>query len=196
MANDRPVPVIHAATAMFPAVAVQEAVRRIVAGVSEPLYGAASTKHIQLCPQSFGELSPTACEQLVESYPDTSFRCHANARVLPRHLMLDASTFSDETEHYYRALADRSHRLGASAYSLHAGYAANATLGQMLDNVARIQALFGDCAVAIEGLYPDRQRPQLMSTWAEYEQVLRAGVPLAVDLSHLQIVAKAERSDG
>lgn len=190
-------PPIHGATAMFPALPVTQAVANIVAGVDEPLYGRAGAVHIQLCPQSFGHLSEAACEAMAAKYPDTRFRLHANARVLSRLHLLDASTFNDDTRPYYAALADRSRRLGATVYSLHAGYADNATLAAMLDNVRRLQDLFGpDCTVAVEGLYPRRDRAQLMASWLEYETVLRAGVPMAIDLSHVHIVARHERSTG
>lgn len=102
--------------------------------------------------------------------------------------MRDASTLSDLTFPYYAALADRSARLGASGYTLHAGYRDGCTLPQMIDNVRRLQDVF-PCAVGVEGLYPRPDHPQLMDSWADYEAVLRAGLPLAVDLSHLNIVA-------
>lgn len=174
---------------MFPGAKYEDAVRAIYAGAGEPIYGQASHAEIQVCPQNLGELTPDACEALAAKFPETRFRLHANARVLDRHHILDASTFSDETRPYYEALADRSRRLGAKAYTLHAGYAANCDLATMIDNMRRVQDIFGDIAVGVEGLYPSASCPQLMDTWAAYEQVLRSSLNLAVDLSHLKIVA-------
>jgi len=188
-------PTIHSATAMFPGYSYLEAIRLFVAGVSEPLYGEASSAAIQLCPQSSGHLDEAAVEALAASHPDTAFRLHANCRATDGFRMLDASTFSDYTRGYYEALADRSHRLGATAYSLHAGYAANCDLATMIDNVHRIQDIFGpSCQVAVEGLYPNAHRPQLMDSWAAYEAVMRAGLFQAVDCSHINIVARREGS--
>lgn len=184
---------IHAATAMFPGYTCEQALTAITRGVSEPVVGAISAQFAQLCPQSLGHLSERVCEELRERFPASQLRLHANARVMERHLLIDASSYSDDTRFYFQALADRSRRLGATAYSVHAGYRENCTFGQTLDNLARIQDIFGpDCRVGVEGLYPSRHRPQLMDSWAEYEAALRAGVDLAIDLSHLNVVAHAE----
>jgi len=182
---------IHCATACFPGLDLRACVARLHEGIDEPLLGALSTAHIQLCPQTPGELTEAVCEALAEDYPDTRFRLHANARVDTRLRMLDASTFCSSTLPYYARLADRSRRLGAEAYSLHAGYRANCTLDTMIDTVRRLTDLFG-IPVAVEGLYPRADRPQLMAGWAEYEAVMRAGLPIALDLSHLNIVQTKE----
>jgi len=185
---------VNATTAMFPGTSVRDALARIAAGAREPLLGDIATNHVQLCPQNVGYLSERECESLAAAYPKMHLRLHANARVLPSHRMLDASTLSDETRPYFDALADRSRRLGAKAYSLHAGHQAHSSLTKMLDAARRLQEHFGDIVVAVEGLYPNRRHPQLMDCWADYETVWRAGVPMAIDLSHLKIVADAERS--
>lgn len=191
----RTYPDINAATAMWPGHHFENAVELLKAGVCEPLYGVVSTKHVQLCPQSTGHLTEAACEAIADRYRSTRFRLHANARVQRGHKFIDASNFDDVTIGYFKDLADRSMRLGASAYSLHAGYANNCTLQQMLDNVQRIQDIFGpDIQVAVEGLYPNRHRPQLMDTWSAYEEVMRSGTPMAIDLSHLHIVSTAENN--
>jgi len=183
---------IHATTAMFPGTGVRDALAQICAGASEPLLGTISAAHVQLCPQNMGTLTERSCEELRAEYQNSQLRLHANARVLAKHHILDASTFNDESRPYYAALADRSRRLGARAYSLHAGRRSNCTLAQMIDNVARIQDIFGEITVAVEGLYPNSAVPQLMDSWAEYETVQRAAVPMAVDVSHLKIVDSHE----
>ena len=187
-------PVVNAATACFPGMTVKAAIEQILLGASEPMIGTLAATHIQCCPQNLGHLSESACEDLRASFPQSTLRLHANARVLPHHVRYDASTFSDDTRHYYLALADRSRRIGASAYSLHAGYQRNCSLPQMIDNVRRIQDIFGEVQVAVEGLYPNAVNPQLMDTWDAYQAVLDSGTPLAIDLSHTKIVARAAGS--
>ena len=49
------------------------------------------------------------------------------------------------------------------------------------------------CPVGIEGMYPAKGNPYLCSSWMEYRQLLDSGVRYALDLSHLNIVACAER---
>jgi hypothetical protein len=186
-------PTIHGTTACYPGFTVRAALDRLAVGVSEPVVGALSTQHCQVCPQNFGVLSEAEAEALRADYPDTQLRLHANARVLPRHVLWDASTVCDDTLPYYAALADRSHRLGAEAISIHAGNVEHATLQQMFDNVRRLQdTVFRDVSVAVEGLYPHAKRPQLLGTWAEYDALLRAELPFALDLSHLHIVRAHE----
>lgn len=187
-------PVVNAATACFPGMTVKTAIEAIIAGASEPMIGTLASSHIQCCPQNLGHLSEAVCEDLRASFPESKLRLHANARALPHHVRYDASTFSDDTRYYYEALADRSRRLGATTYSLHAGFKRNCTLPQMIDNLRRIQDIFGDVQVAVEGLYPNKTNPQLMDTWDAYQAVLDAGVPLAIDVSHTKIVARAEGS--
>ena len=185
---------INAATACFPGRPVREAIESILQGAHEPLIGRLSHAHIQLCPQNGGQLDEAACERLRADYPATQFRLHANARVLGRHVRYDASTFGDDTKGYFFALADRSKRLGAAAYTLHAGFRRNCTLLQMIDNIKRIQDIFGEVRVGVEGLYPNERMPQLMDDWNSYHAVLDAGIPLAIDLSHMAIVERAEAS--
>lgn len=187
-------PSVNAATACYPGLSVKTAIEHILAGAEEPMIGRLSSKHIQCCPQNLGHLNESVCEELRESFPNSHLRLHANARVLTHHVRYDASTFRDDTRHYYEALADRSRRLGATAYSLHAGFQRNCTLEQMIDNVRRVQDIFGDVQVAVEGLYQNKVNPQLMDTWDAYQAVMDAGIPMAIDLSHLKIVARAEGS--
>lgn len=186
-------PTIHATSACFPGFTLRHALDRITAGVAEPIIGPLSAAHVQCCPQSFGQISEGEAEALREDYPGSQLRLHANARVIERHVLFDASTVDESTLPYFRALADRSRRLGARAISIHAGHADNADLATLFDNLRRLQEeVFGDVRVALEGLYPHPKRPQLLSTWADYEALLRSGLPYAIDLSHLNIVCRAE----
>ncbi|MGD7164680.1 hypothetical protein, partial [Ralstonia pseudosolanacearum] len=162
---------------------------------TEPLFGELSTEHVQLVPQTIGLLDEARADELLTAFPATHFRLHANVRVLPQHRMADLSTF-DADRDWFEQAALISQRLGATAYSAHAGYRRNATLAQVLDNARRCADLFG-CPVAVEGLYPDRHGAQWVSTWDEYRVLFEAGVPYALDLSHLNIVAhRYGREDG
>lgn len=186
---------VHAATACLPGLGIERAVEMIHEGLTEPLLGPLSSAAIQLCPQNLGTITELLCERLVERYPSTAFSLHANSRVLLGHVRHDAGDFGPETLAYFKALADRSRRLNAPGYSLHAGFRSRCTLERMIDNIKAIQDLFGDIPVAVEGLYQNRVNPQLMDTWSAYEQVYRAGCNVALDLSHLNIVARSERSE-
>lgn len=182
---------VQTATACFPGLDLHACVARLHAGIEEPLFGQLHADAVQVCPQTPGHITEDVCEELASLWPSTRFRLHANARVDSRLRILDASTFSDATLPYYRMLADRSRRLSAPAYSLHAGYRANSSFAAMLDSVRRLEDLFG-IPVAVEGLYPREDRPQLMDRWAEYEAVMRSGLHLALDLSHLNILRAKE----
>jgi len=179
---------------MLPSLRIIEAVEKIAGeGLNEPFLGRVGAGHVQLCPQSMGLIDEALCDDLLRRFPATRFRLHANARVLPRHLAFDASTPWKESVSYFGVLADRSRRLGATGYSVHAGYRTQASIATMIDNVRRIQDTFGpECTVAVEGLYPHPKRPHLVASWSEYEAVLAAGVPLAIDLSHVALVAAAD----
>ncbi|MCO5399743.1 sugar phosphate isomerase/epimerase [Ralstonia soli] len=154
---------------------------------TEPLFGTLSIEHVQLVPQSVGWLDEARVDELLAAFPAARFRLHANVRVLARHRMADLSTFEGDRDWFDQA-ARISQRLGAPAYSAHAGDRRRATLTGVLDNARRCADLFG-CPVAIEGLYPDRHGAQLVSTWDEYRTVFESGMPYALDLSHLNIVA-------
>lgn len=83
--------------------------------------------------------------------------------------------------------------MGATAYSIHAGRNIDnkgCSLSRMLDNVARVRDTL-NIPVAVEGLYPAKGNPFLMSSWEEYEAVLHdKETPMAIDLSHLNILSR------
>ena len=187
-----------ATTACFPGFSVRAALARIADGISEPLLGELGSAFVQLCPQNMGRITEQEAEALRADFAGMRLRTHANARVDPAgHRLLDLSTVTEHTLPYYRLLGDRNRRLGAACTSLHAGYREHCeTLQQMLDHRQRLQdEVFGEIVLAVEGLYPNRRRPQVLDSWAEYEALLRSGAPFALDLSHLQIVAAAERCE-
>lgn len=190
---------VNAASACLPGRPIIEAVTRITEGIAEPLWGPLARDHVQLCPQHPGRIDETTVDQLMQLAPKTRFRLHANVFGGARRVIYDASTF-DTPEHrqYFRDLAALSRRMKAPAYTLHAGYRTHATLEQMRDNVLAIQDLFG-IPVGVEALYPTPARdlavgrkPQLLATWSELEWLMGSGLDMAIDLSHIAIIAKAE----
>jgi len=158
----------------------------------EPLFGRLTTDHVQLVPQTFGTLTDDLVDTMLSAHPSVQFRLHANARVQPNHRLADLSNFGRHSEWFNRA-ARVSQRLNAPAYSAHSGARANATLAMMLDNARRCADLF-ECPVAVEGQYPTAGDALLVSTWNEYRTVFESGVPYALDLSHLNIVASRSKS--
>ena len=188
---------VHGTTAQFPGLNVWDALNRLHNGVSEGFWGLLSTNHIQICPQTHGVISEQVAEDIVAKYPLSNIRLHANARVLPKFVIGDISSWGLVPHEYFVALADRMKRLGSSCISLHAGYQNNCDASTLWDNMSRIQDLMDDITsgsveVAIEGLYPSTQRPQWLGTWAAYEELLWRNRPFALDLSHLKIVKKQE----
>lgn len=183
-------PQVRTSLACWPGMTHLSAVQAAMHGVSEPQVGALLTDHIQLVPQSTDVLDEGLAEVLVNTWPATSFRLHANVRVLPRGRLADLCTFDRDID-WFEAAA-RVHRvLGASVYSAHAGLRRDATLDEMFDNTHRCSDLFG-CPVAIEGQYPatgDDPHRFLVSSWLEYRELLDSGIPYALDLSHLNILS-------
>lgn len=180
------------ATAMYPGSTIQRAVSQLSHARAE-VYGALSFAHIQLCPQHHGVLDEATCDTLMESLPHTQFRLHANLRLFPSHHFFDASTYGPNTAFYYRRAAALSQRLNAPAFSLHAGRADMASEDELADTIKRLTDLF--CVpVAVEFLYPVRkgEKRYLLSDWAGMERWLDTGLPFALDLSHINIVATTE----
>lgn len=186
---------VHVTTAMFAGHPFERALELASGGVGER-YGQASMKHVQLCPQSHGILDVDLAERLKARYPATRFRPHANVRISHEFHKYDASTPWDISRSYFEQLAAVNRALGGEPYSLHAGRRGTADLGRMADNVRRIQDVMG-VPVAVEGLYPNEKNEWLLSTWSEYSWALESGLNLAIDLSHLNIVAErsGERHD-
>lgn len=181
---------VCASLACWPGLGHLEAATLAMAGAFEPLFGALSVEHVQIVPQSAGIFDESFAEVLRQSWPGTAFRLHANVRVLDHRCVADLSGF--DVHHDWFRQAARVHRaLGARVYSAHSGLRAQASMRDLLDRARRCADLF-DCPVAIEGQYPlpDGEADRLLvSSWAEYRALLESGVPFAVDLSHLNILA-------
>lgn len=166
-----------------------EAARAAIEGSHyEPYIGTILADHVQIVPQSFGIFDEATAETLMRRYPATRFRLHANVRVLREMAVYDLSNFDQHPEHWQQA-AKMSRYIGASAYSAHAG-GRKGTLNDVCIAARRASELLG-CPVAVEGHYPERGNADKyhVSTWEEYRRLFESGVPYALDLSHLNIVA-------
>ncbi len=180
---------VHASLACLPGVRPVEAMQILSEkGLHEPLFGRVSIDHVQLVPQSQGWLSDQVIDTLLQAWPEVRFRLHANARILPRHRLANLSNFTQHRD-YFAEVARVSAKLRAPAYSAHSGVRTDASFEELVANTLCCQDLLG-CPVAVEGQYPARRGSEmLVSTWAEYAQLLDAGVFYAIDLSHLNILA-------
>ncbi len=185
-------PRVQLSLAAFPGLNTEAAVRLCMestasGGLCEPLWGSIDCEHVQLVPQNHGLLDEDLVDAISEKYPNTQFRLHANVRVLAKHFFADLGSARLYPQWFAQA-ARISRRLKAPAYSAHSGRRADATLEEMLDNARRLAQAF-DCVVAVEGQYPTKSDSYLVSTWGEYRQLFESGVPYALDLSHLNILA-------
>lgn len=182
---------IHLSLAAYPRHSAHHAmVRAVEERVSEPFLGRLSLAHVQVCPQNTGVMTEEYVQNLVDAFPGTQFRPHANVRVEYRRQVNDLDTF-DPKSSWWLALKRCCEIMRAPAYSAHAGLRANATMSQVLDNTKRCEDFLG-IPVGIEGHYPTPRDIYLVSSWAEYEQMLQSGVHFALDMSHLQIVGEQE----
>lgn len=188
---------IFATTAQLPGLSVKLALETLHKGVTEGVWGVLKTKHIQICPQTFGVVTDDLAYELANKYSQTQLRLHANARVLPKHVHWDVSTFSNDTKHYYEQLFTRQKIFKAPWMSIHAGYRQNCTFSQWLSNVHALRQLAQTYGtdVCVEGLYPLSAKPQYIDSFKEYAFLMKHDIPFAVDLSHLNIVAKKEGWD-
>jgi hypothetical protein len=189
----------QAATACLPGKKHYEAVAAIHLGIYEPMLGRLGHADIQLCPQHPTPVGDALVERLLSDFPDTRFRLHASVRLhgdfepigaKGRRIIHDAA-FVDNWR-WFKEAARISTKLGATAYTVHAGRRENASLQKMADNVRQMVDLF-NCRVGVEGLYPERDI-WLIQDWAEYAWLLESGLDYALDLSHLNIVARKSGS--
>lgn len=177
----------HVSLASWPGMRHEAAAEHLREPVEEPLFGRLSTRHVQLVPQSLGCLTEAQADALQAAHPGTRFRLHANVHVLPQRRLADLSGFEMHADWFAQA-ARISLRLQAPAYTAHAGRRAEAELAAMLEHARRCADLFG-CPVGVEGHFPSAGDTWLVSTWREYRSLFESGVPYALDLSHLHILA-------
>jgi hypothetical protein len=181
---------IQAASAIVPVAPHEKAVATIAKGLEDAVLGKILMEHVQICPQHAGYVNDKLVARLVETYPQTRFRLHAS----PKLRGTEPGIYHVSNAHRSMAYFDRAEEInkafGASAYSIHAGERVDGTIDEMLDRLDMIQQRC-TTRIAVEGLYPSKTDRWLMSTWGEYERVAERGALYALDLSHLNIVAKA-----
>lgn len=177
--------------ASWPGLRHEEVAQRLAAEVREPLFGSLKLDHVQLVPQCFGLLDEAVIDGLMQALPNSRLRLHASVRVQRTGEVVDLIAFDDRRAWFDQA-ARLSRRLRAPAYSAHPGRREQGTLHDLVDHARRCADLF-DCPVAIEGQYPTRAgagRELLVSNWADYRFLFDSGVPYALDLSHVNILAQ------
>lgn len=152
-----------------------------------------SANKLQICPQNRRGVNRELCDILLERYPDTEFRLHANVNITGRPFIVDASNWGDYTLDWFTTLREYVQLLKTPLYTLHAGRRDNCTLPELFDKIREIED-FLQIPVGVEGLYPERDGKWLINSWKEYEAMLNSGVNYALDLSHLNIVGFHEQS--
>lgn len=180
---------IHAASAVVPTATHETALEKIAQGLEDPLFGVISAERVQLCPQHRGYIGEELVERLQAAHPDTEFRLHAAPKlegVRKRHVYASNLPANDDWVHRLVTLTDMMKPRG---YSIHAGLRRESSLFEMIDNVRRLEDRM-ETRVSVEGLYPARDNMWLMSSWKEYEAVATSGIGFALDMSHLNIVAR------
>ena len=159
----------------------------------EPLDGKISFEHVQICPQNFGTVNEAMIESQGELFPGTRFRLHANVGLFSRRMIVDLANWRDEWfGSYWDRLIEVNEKLSGPAYTVHAGLRENASMDEITRYVLELEDRMG-CPVGIEGMYPAKGDPYLCSSWTEYRALLDSGVRYALDLSHLNIVARHEK---
>ena len=157
-----------------------------------PLASEISLNHVQICPQNFGTVDESMIERLNE-FPNTRFRLHANVGLFAQRRVVDLANWGDEKfRPYWDRLIEVNGKLRGPAYTLHAGLRNDAKLTDLFGYVLDLESQM-QCPVGIEGMYPAKGNPYLCSSWTEYRQLFDSGVRYALDLSHLNIVARTER---
>jgi len=183
-------PKVGISLACWPGLTHLAAAQVAMQGVCEPLLGDLHADQVQLVPQSTDVLDERLAEVLVRTWPQAKFRLHANVRVVQQRRLADLGTF-DRDRDWFDAAARIHRALGSTVYTAHAGRRGEASLWRLFDNARRCADLF-DCPVAIEGHYPSGGEGVdgfLVSSWTEYRALLEGGVPYALDLSHIHILA-------
>lgn len=195
---------LNATTGMFPSWDHPKALEYLRDTEIVDCFGWIATDHVQLCPQNQGEgLDYNRLLLLKLMMPNTQLRLHADVHVIghPRRNH-DAIDFvgglhvggSYPYSRFWDMIRYHSELIGATVYSLHAGNRAKGGLGYLHTNMMAMKEFFalGGIRVAVEGLYPIKGNALLISSWKEYAWLLETGLDFAIDLSHLNIVAKHE----
>lgn len=183
---------INAVSACWSSLPYDMAIQNIFDGTIEPILGQLSSEHVQLCPQHPDFISNELLSRLQENFPNIQFRLHSDVRLVnKRGVTIDLVDFNSETKWYFETLANFSKSLNAPLYSLHAGNRNSEKLEDLFNKAHRLQEIF-DCPIAVEGHYPFSNNKYFINSWNEYESLFNSGLNYALDLSHLNIVARRE----
>jgi hypothetical protein len=155
---------------------------------SDPLLGIYRPLNCNFALKIVGELI-LRWRALRRNHPEIEWRLHANVQIDGQARIVDLCDWRDEL-YWFAQVARLSNVLAAPAYTAHAGRRGQASLTDVLRYTLEAEQLFG-IPVGIEGHYPTKHDIWLLSTWAEYRQLLESGAHYALDLSHLHIVATA-----
>ena len=184
---------VQGTTACWPGYSHREALLALHRGTYEPWLGRLGITHVPLCPQNRGRVDEETAVCLRQAFPRVRFRLHANVRVCPssRHGMGDAASCEIDSAHF-KAIARVSALLEADAYTLHAGARSAGTPESVRAAVLALEERLG-IPVGVEPMYPDPKQTWLLSSWDEYRWLLESDIRYALDLSHLNILARRSR---
>ncbi len=155
---------------------------------TEPLLGTILKDKLQICPQNRGKLTADLLQTIRSKYPTTEFRLHANVQLLSTAQIVDLASYESRPD-YFDALVEIHKHLKAPLYTAHAGKREYCSLSKVFENTLDLEQRLG-IPVGIEGHYPAPYNMFLMSDWKEYSALLTSSVNYAIDLSHLNIVAR------
>ena len=189
---------ISPASACYPGTPIQAAIRLISENQPKDIcFNNWDLTHIQICPQHIGVVSEFAINSLMEKFPNTQFRLHANVRINVEHRPFDAGFSLEENMEYISQLKKIHIKIGAKHYSYHAPMRNNLGWKDIAKNVLELQD-FLQTPVSLEGLYPRQKLNDDLwkDSVAAYETILQMDLLYALDLSHLNIVYEQENENG
>jgi len=181
---------IYPTSAMFPGLTLSQIIDALQ--ILKEEYHTLNLERLQICPQSFGTIDDNTVQFLRNTYPNIQFQLHSNVRITLGKKPVHANHRHPEALNYLKEFNRLTKSFGATVYSLHAGLRSQSSLEDMYQNLRELNRRF-EVTIAVEGMYPDRKNQYLLNSWQEYESLLSAGVPYAIDLSHLNIVSTYER---
>jgi hypothetical protein len=180
---------IFAASAIYPGSTHLESLRAVYDGVSE-WFGPLSTGHFQICPQHPGQINEKSLNAILAAFPTTKLRLHANCFVSKKRIVKGMDLNDLHSEHKpLKRLAALSKHINASTYSIHAGYKSSGTRDSIIDKQKLLSDWF-ECDVAVEHLYPTASSEYILDSYDDLKWMMDCALPMALDISHFQIIAK------
>ena len=180
---------INAASAVAPVTTHRRALAHIADGLRDEVLGPILMEHVQICPQHAGYVDEELVTDLMQAYPDTAFRLHASPKLSGHGRSIVHVSNWQEHQGYIDEALRLGGIMGSHGHTVHAGERRDCNIDEMIDRLDALQQKTG-MPVGVEGLYPSMRDRWLMSTWQEHERVAERGCLYALDLSHLNIVAR------